>query len=150
MARSFDEIQKNQVKLIVNKQRTASIDISVEPESGLIVFKSIGLVPAEVAGKAIRDHFPRHKVPDAIWDLRDADLSEMNFDSFMKIAREVKATKQFRGPNPRTVFVTNEDQEQTLLKLYQEISRILGTKITYKTVRSVEEARAWLGIKPQS
>lgn len=83
-------------------------------------------------------------MPDAIWDLRFAVLSDMNYDSFKQIAEEVQATKQFRGPHPRTVFVIKKEQEQTLLKLYQEISTNLGTEVVYKTVSSVESAREWL------
>lgn len=121
------------------------IEVSADAAIGLLTFTVFGLVSVTEYREAIRGAFERHKISDALWDYRQADLSEFDANRLLEIAEEVQATLPFRGSNPRTVFVTNKSQEQILARLYREISLNLGTEVSYKIVAKVSEGLEWLG-----
>ena len=121
-----------------------SIDVTVDRDAGLVIFTVHGAVSTEVYCRVIAEQFKRQQAPDAIWDLRNADLSEMSADRLLEVAQAVQSTLHYRGPNPRTVFVSTEQQERILAKLYREISLNLNTRIAYHIVDSIAGARAWL------
>ena len=87
------------------------IQVSVDDDRGLAFFSVRGLISIDDYCLQISDHFKRHHTPDTIWDLTEANLTNLNTDGFKQIIEVVRVAAQVRGPNPRTVFITDKTQE---------------------------------------
>lgn len=80
-----------------------------------------------------------------LWDVRKADLSEITIGD---IQEDAKRTMHFAGMREggKTAFVTQKDLEFGISRMSEAHSEMEVKSIEYQTFRSIEKAKAWLGV----
>ncbi len=80
-----------------------------------------------------------------LWDLYDADLSEITADL---IQLDTQRTKQIAGMRAggKTAFVADKDLAFGLSRMREIYSEIEELQIEYRTFHNIAEAKEWLGV----
>ena len=95
----------------------------------LVVFRVDGLVTAEQAVAAIKNHYSRTPSKFCIWDLSGASLSEF---------------ADARGPGARTALVADGDLNPVLAKALAAQVQVSKLAIETRVFRDQKTARTWL------
>ena len=114
--------------------------------SDLTLFIGQGSLSAEDFVTAMETHYGKHPSSLAIWDLAKADLSNLDMPALIKISEGSKSTAKHRK-NPRNLVVVAFEQEAYLVKLYEKISEVRGSPVSYQIYLSRAEAYDDLGIE---
>ena len=111
---------------------------------GVSLFHVKGQVGPDDIIQAFESHILEYPVADTIWDLREADLSELDIDGLKRIELATRRTWTSRGEGARTAFIANKQAERILMELYRTITTSTPSPIHYKIFSASDEARAWL------
>jgi hypothetical protein len=125
----------------------ARIEASCDLASALTVFSVQGSVTADDFVDAVRTNYGKHPTSNAIWDFTHCELTHIDTRALIKmsdVAREFAAKRQ----NPRTVFVVDNNQERSLIRLYEDLLEMCGSRIECEMVPTLDEAYAKLAIDP--
>ena len=122
----------------------ANIQYSYDPTVDAILFDVQGAVTPSDITNAFNDQFATRPSDRVIWNVLNADLSNIGVTDMRRI---VDGTQQFNSlrKKPRTVFIARGHIETILLKLYKEVAEEGRPNISYHIVGTREEALAWLG-----
>ena len=112
----------------------------------LTLFTVNGQVSADDLIAAMKQHYGRHPTSIAIWDLSGSDLSRLDMAALVKVSDCAKRFARYRK-EPRTLVVVNREQEQPLVRLYEEISGVRGSPISYGLHQSLAAAYGSLGLE---
>ena len=123
----------------------AEITTHYAPEVALTLFVVDGCVLADELIETIETHYGRNPARIAIWDLWEADLSELDMPALIRISDCARRFAEGRN-NPQTIFVVKRAQEKPLVKLYKKISEFRGSPIHYDLQPSLPEAYESLGL----
>ncbi len=96
----------------------------------LTLFVVDGCVLADELIAAMETHYGHNPTSIAIWDLWEADLSELDMAALIRVSDRARSFAEMRR-NPTTVFVVKREQEKPLVKLYKKISEFRGSPIHY-------------------
>ncbi|WP_339856176.1 hypothetical protein [uncultured Nisaea sp.] len=110
----------------------------------LVVFRVDGLVTAEQAVAAIKNHYSRTPSKFCIWDLSGASLSEITYDRFQMIVEAVGEFADARGPGARTALVADGDLNPVLAKALAAQVQVSKLAIETRVFRDQKTARTWL------
>ena len=111
----------------------------------LSVFSVSGSVTADDLIAAVAAHYGAKPTSNAVWDLTESDLSELDMAGLVRVSDAARQHSQGRR-NPRTIVVVRSEQETYLVKLYEEISALRGSPVRYDLVSSLAEAYALLEV----
>ena len=114
--------------------------------SALTLFVAEGRLSADDLIAAIEAQFGNHPTSIAIWDLWEADLSDLDVPALIQVSDCARKMAKNRH-DPKTLFVLRRGQERLLVKLYGEISTMRGSPIRYQFHGSLAEAYEALGIE---
>ncbi len=114
--------------------------------SALTLFVAEGRLCADDLIAAMKTHLGRNPTSIAIWDLWEADLSDLDVAALVRVSDCAKRLATHRR-DPKTLFVLKRGQERLLVKLYGEISGMRGSPISYNFHSSLAEAYDGLGIE---
>ena len=123
----------------------ARIEARCDLASALTVFSVHGSVTADDFVAAVRTNYGKHPTRNAIWDFTHCALTHNDTKALIKmsdVAREFAAKRQ----NPRTVFVVDNRQERSLIRLYEDLLEMCGSRIECLMVPTLEEAYEKLAI----
>lgn len=123
----------------------SKVDTRHDPEAGVVLFIVRGRVTFEAMHEAGASHFMRHGTPDAVWDMRRADLSGLSVDVLKHVAAQAKDVAASRQ-NPRTAIVVEMEADMLLLRLYDALAERRQSPIVYEMFHDLESAWAWLGV----
>ena len=111
----------------------------------LTLFVGQGRLSAENFLSAMKTHYTAHPSSLAIWDVSQADLSDLDMAALMKISESARSTAKDRG-DPRNLIVVAQEQEAFLIRLYQRVAEVQGSPIRYEIFYRLAEAYRALGI----
>lgn len=103
--------------------------------TGKLTFKAIV--------EEIRRYFDEEPTFHSLWDLSDADLSEMDPDQLKGVADFTKgyAPDSVRG---KTALVSSKDHSFGYSRMYSVFSEMAGVNVDIQVFRSLEDALEWI------
>ena len=123
-----------------------SIDTRIDPDDGLRVHSLNGRLRFE----EVRDTLEAlYASPDfdpamnALWDVRDANLTDISSDDVRKIAQLVSGRRPKEGFS-RVALVVSRDVDFGLARMY-EMQLEDGSHSAVRVFRDIGEAMTWLG-----
>lgn len=116
----------------------------VNLEDGVSVFVAIGIISADDAIAAMSDWYPKFPTECAIFDLRQASLSEMRATDFERLARATASFGPLRGARPRTAIVTRPNAIDAFVISAYSARLELVSPIDHRQFNDFDEAVAWL------
>lgn len=124
----------------------ARIDASCDLALALTVFSVQGSVTADDFVTAVRSNYGKHPTRNAIWDFTQCELSNIDTKALITMS---DVAKEFAGKrsDPRTVFVVDDQQERSLIRLYEDILEMCGSQIECRMVPTLKEAYEMLALE---
>ncbi len=111
---------------------------------GVSVFVGIGAISADEAIAAMSDWYPKHPTERAIFDLRQASLSEMRASEFERLANVAASFGPLRGDRPRTAIITRPDAiDAFVISAYSARLEVVSP-IEHRQFNDFDAALAWL------
>ena len=120
------------------------IEFEFDKSKNLSVFIVNGNVTWPEIKETTAHYYAAHPTPDVIWDMTNAQLSELDAEGIKQAAQDIKKAASARKGG-RTVFVISGDTEMLFVKLYCTICETIDSPITYHIVETRDEALKWLG-----
>ncbi|HIC80105.1 MAG TPA: hypothetical protein EYP07_03960 [Kiloniellaceae bacterium] len=111
----------------------------------LTLFIVAGSVSAEDLIAAMETHYGARPASIAVWDLWEADLSGLDMAALVKVSDVARGYARNRK-DPRTLFAVKREQEKPLVRLYEKISELRGSPISYEMLPSRAAAYQHLGL----
>lgn len=123
----------------------ASIEVTYDPQNDLTVFSLKGKTSVDEIIEKARDAYYNKPTQLVLWDGTGGSVSHNTYDDFERIAKELKhfMGKRKRG---RTALVGVLDAEFGMGRMYEAFAEAEGLPIEYKTFKSIEKAKKWLGL----
>ena len=84
-----------------------------------------------------------------LWDISNADVSQFTLDNIEEDAHCTKQVSDMRKGG-KTAFVTSKDLDFGIGRMCETLSEIIIKTIEYRTFRTIEDAKEWLGIQDSS
>ena len=124
----------------------AQITAHHSKDPDLTLFVVSGSVSAEDLIAAMEAHYGAEPSSIAVWDLWEADLSGLDMAALVKVSDVAKGYARNRR-DPRTLFAVKREQEKPLVRLYEKISELRGSPISYEMFPSRAAAYQHLGLE---
>ena len=135
------EVSGGKMEILI---QNGSIRSRASPESGVSLFEVHGRLQSDAFIQAITKHWTDTPTPHAVWDLKFAQLSELDAASCHRIATAANGLAKFRGKHPQSVFVTRDNSEYWLLRFFIELMESRNSPISYRIVHTMEMATRYL------
>ena len=115
----------------------------IESERQLTINTCSGTILKQEVINVIKMHYASEPIPNHLWDITEADLSQINTDDLQDI---VEFTKQYVPTRMygRTALVSASSLGFGLARMYKAFSENAGLKIEINVFRSHEEAKEWM------
>lgn len=123
----------------------AEITTHYARDAELTLFVVDGCVLADELIAVIEAHYGSNPTSITIWDLWEADLSELDMPALIRVSDCAQRFAEQR-PNPKTIFVVKRAQEKPLVKLYKKIAEFRGSPVTYDLQPTLTDAYESLGM----
>ena len=124
------------------------IDATFDNDHNVILMKIGGDLTVTELVEGYEDIF-RHESfkPNmhAIWDLSALNLRQYSLTEIRQLAGELRQFTARRGDDYKAALVTNRGTDFQLLRLYLTILKLIGSNITFRLYRSLDEAYTWIG-----
>jgi hypothetical protein len=123
--------------------------VVVKFDSGrdLVIFEVAGQIDLPVLMKAADDHYSSYKTYRTIWDLREADGSNLSFNEMRTVYSEQKS-RNIPEDGPQSALIVNNEASLGLARLYGVMTETEETAMRYEAFLEMEDAMAWLGLMP--
>ena len=122
-----------------------SIETTFVLAKDLTTFTVVG----KITGNDIHDWKARHYSGNVtslhLWDLTQADLSEVSTDDIIGDVERTKMVVDIRKDG-KSAFVCRDGLEYGLCRMRETFAEIKDIPIEYETFRSLDKAREWLGL----
>ncbi|MEQ8586787.1 MAG: hypothetical protein RLO01_02415 [Thalassobaculaceae bacterium] len=115
-----------------------------DPEFSIITFTIRGRADSTGIIDTIRQAFEIQPADNSIWDLSEADLSELDHRSLQQIIDAAKPINRQRKDGARTALVAGREDARALLSLFRALNQYAPSHIEYRVVGSIEEAKRWI------
>lgn len=102
-----------------------------------------GRVAIEEIAETIRKFYSGVPTRHVLWDLTEADVSDIHSSQIESLADLVKSIAHSRSGG-KTALVAASDLSFGLSRVYQALAEITDQASELQVFRSVEEARAWI------
>jgi len=122
-----------------------SIETLFDMPLGLTISVTRGLIKLEDVLNWISNYYSGTVTQLLLWDLTEADLSEITITELKEIAAAVKKRDYLR-PSGRTAFFSKGGIEYGIGRIFQEYAVMEGVESEYMSFRDMSEAKKWLGI----
>lgn len=109
-----------------------------------LYFKVSGYVVASDFSEAIENAFDLHNAENCIWDLSDADLSDIDYYKLQEIIESSKAINKRRPEGARTALIAHRPDGKALLQLYKALNLHAPSHIRYRVFSDYQEAAEWV------
>ena len=121
----------------------ADVKIIVEAENDLTVFTVEGELTANEIISYSSEFYDKEPTKLVLWNALKGSFKNISNKDFQRIAKQMKVyTSKRKGG--KTAFVGVFDLDYGLRRMYEALAEIEQLPITYRTFRTVEEARQWL------
>lgn len=118
--------------------------IETSVEGDLVIFRVTGLPKAPQIMQAITDHFSRTPTRLALWDLRDANLADIDAAEFESLMERADQFAGVRGPGTRAAIVARDGADAMLARAYEAHALGRGAAIDTRFFADLASARTWL------
>lgn len=116
---------------------------SYDPETNIVIFVLQGRTEVDELMKIADEHFLQYPLSMALWDLRNADLSEFGMQDLERVARR-SAEVRSAAENPRSAYVVDDSTKRLLVKLYSAVADKDNSTVGLHAFETVEDAMNWL------
>ena len=120
-----------------------SIEIVADEDTDLALFTLTGQWDTEEVIRVLDAYYGGSPRRDALWDLRDASLSELKAQDFARLAERGAHFAPNRGPGARTAVIVTERMSEMLVEAFCQMVRPI-TPVTFAHFLNPDDARAWL------
>lgn len=118
--------------------------IDFDPGISTVIITAVGKVGHTEIMEAVQQAFSAHPAENGIWNLCDADLSELDHHTLRQIIEEAKSVNRRRKSGARTALVTNREDSRALLSLFRALNQYAPSHIEYRVFASIEDAKRWI------
>jgi len=96
----------------------------------------------------INDYYSGAITKYVLWDFTEADVSGITSKEYEKIAAFVKIKSDQKGGKKggKSALVHSQDVGFGLGRMFEVFSRMEGIEFEFKSFRSINEAKKWLGL----
>lgn len=123
----------------------ARIDVTIEQDTGLTLFRVRGDLTTDEAISAVKAHYRKDTTPTILWDFTEGSVDKITNDGFLEIARAVKEVRE-KQEGGKTAFVGVSSLDYGTLRAYQSYAEMSGVPAEYGVFRSRKAAEEWLGL----
>lgn len=123
----------------------ATIEVHVDSDRSLTIFTVRGEMTAEELLEKAGEFYVKKPTKLVLWDATQGSVRLITSSQFQTIARTMKRLLEKRSEG-RTAFVGDLEVDYGLGRMYEALAKIESLPIEYRTFRSIQEARQWLGI----
>lgn len=120
------------------------IEILQQDRPELTVFKCTGKVLSTDIEESITAFYAGRPTRHVMWDISDAEISELSATDVRRIAEQTKRVAHSR-PGGKTAIVSAADMPFGLARMYQAFAELAEQNSHVEVFRSTEEALAWIG-----
>jgi len=113
----------------------------------LTVHTCSGIISVKELLGAVKTLYDAGPTPNHIWDMTDADLSQIEGKELRKIAQFSRSYAP-SGRDGRTAIVSSTDLSFAFGRMFETFSELSGQKVEVKVVRSIREAEDWIFAPP--
>lgn len=122
-----------------------SIDAKFVLSKDLTTFKVVGKITGDDINEWKTRHYSGNVTSLHLWDLTQADLSEVSTDDIIVDVERTKMVVDIRKDG-KSAFVCRDGLEYGLCRMRETFAEIKDIPIEYETFRCLDEAREWLGV----
>ena len=123
-----------------------TIKTEVDPSRDLTIVKASGKMTAHDFHEWIVDYYAGTITQLVVWDLTDADMSNIGIEDVLKNATYVKQVAADQRTEGKTAVVADHDWIAMALSRYQQVFlEMSNIGIEMKTFIHMAEAMEWLG-----
>jgi hypothetical protein len=119
------------------------IEVFQQDRPELTLFKCTGRVLSTDIEESIRAFYQGKPSQNVVWDISDAEISELSATDVRSIAETTKQLAHSR-PGGKTAIVSAADMPFGLARMYQAFAELAEQKSHVEVFRSREEALAWI------
>ena len=123
-----------------------SIETLIDHENHLSIHTVKGKVSGEEIALKIEAYHSGEPERFAIWDFSEADLTQLTTDDLRSILSVSKISAGQRKGG-KTALVVPHDYTYGLGRMWEAFTEFENLPVVNRAFRSLEEAKAWLGIK---
>jgi hypothetical protein len=122
-------------------------ETTIDQSRDLTIVKSTGKMSAYDFYEWIRDYYAGTVTQLIIWELTDADMSNVSITDVLRIVTYLKQVAADKRKGGKTVFVADHDGIAVPLSKYQQIFlEMSDLGIEMNTFHHMDEAMEWLGL----
>ena len=121
------------------------ISTTKDSELGLTINTAEGEISYTDLISWVKDYYSGVVTKLMLWDFNEADVSKITNDELKKIVLEIKKTATIRNGG-KTALVFSKNIGFGMGRMYGAFSEIEGLPSEYRSFRSIEDAKIWLGI----
>lgn len=121
-----------------------SFTVDFDPDLSAVIVTAEGKLGHVQVTDAIQQSFGAHPVENSIWNLREADLSELDHHKLKQIIDASKSVNRRRKQGARTGLVTHREDSRALLKLFGALNQDTPSHVEYRVFATIEEAKSWI------
>ena len=123
-----------------------TIETTYDLPNDLTVAKATGKMTSDDFKEWAEEYYVGDKITSLhLWDVTEADLSEITIEEIKEDAKRTKLLAGVRNGG-KTAIVTHKDLEFGISRMSQAHHEIEVESIEYQTFRSIDEAKEWLGV----
>ncbi len=123
-----------------------TIETTYDLPNDLTVAKATGKMTSDDFKEWAEEYYVGDKITSLhLWDVTEADLSEITIEEIKEDAKRTKLLAGVRNGG-KTAIVTHKDLEFGISRMSQAHHEIEVESVEYHTFRSIDEAKEWLGV----
>lgn len=121
------------------------VETAIDIQTGVLMRTVRGAISFEEFTRVIEEtlvHPDFRPGMDSIWDLRQADLTNLTREDMRRIVEYIERQDETRGTGYKAALVVSREVDYGFTRMYKTYAD--GLPVRLDIFRSLEEARAWL------
>lgn len=127
-----------------NNMPTSELTFHFDPDLSLLVFTAIGQIDHREIVEITSAAFAAHQAVNTLWDLTEADLSELDHYRLQDIIKAAKSVNERRPAGAKTALAAKREDARALLSLFRALNLYAPSHIDYRVFSNVSEAKGWI------
>lgn len=127
-----------------NNMPAAELTFHSDPDLSLLVFTALGRTDHREIIESISTAFAVHPAVNTLWDLTEADLSELDHHRLQDIIKASKSINDRRPAGAKTALAAKREDARALLALFRALNLYAPSHIDYRVFSNVSEAKDWI------
>ncbi|MBI1387286.1 MAG: hypothetical protein GC154_02415 [bacterium] len=141
---AWENVEKTWIARADCEDQMPDITVLTDREKDLTVHVVAGNITAFQIEEEIKRFYQNTPTQNLLWDLRNADLSEIKSDEVKKILSLSLSLSPTRAPDGKTALVASSDMEFGVGRIVENYTEIYKHPIRIRLFRSFAEAMRWL------